>query len=134
MRTLWRVVGVVVFAIAVAAFDLLTSERHGFFDLKVYWGALNYWWNHGGMIYDYLNPNTLYGFTYPPFAALVMLPMAWVQWETAIRISVVLTVIVSAFLVWWMAKRSRTVRAGRRGSSSRSRPAWSRRSSRCARR
>jgi alpha-1,2-mannosyltransferase len=104
MRTLWRVAAVVVLAVAVGAFDLLTSERHGFFDLKVYWGALNYWSNHGGMIYDYLNPNTLYGFTYPPFAALVMLPMAWVEWPTAIRISVVLTVLVSAVLVWWMVK------------------------------
>ncbi|MDR7273406.1 glycosyltransferase 87 family protein [Catenuloplanes atrovinosus] len=104
MRTLWRVAGVVLFAVVVAVFDLVTSARHGFFDLKVYWGALNYWANDGGMLYDYLNPNTLYGFTYPPFAAFVMLPMAWVSWPAAITISVVATVVVSALLVWWLIR------------------------------
>jgi alpha-1,2-mannosyltransferase len=46
-----------------------------FFDLRIYHGAVAYWAG-GGSLYDYLDPHVPLGFTYPPFAALVMLPMA----------------------------------------------------------
>jgi alpha-1,2-mannosyltransferase len=52
------------------AFDAAFAVRHGFFDLRVYYGALNHWVDGNGEIYDYLLPGTKYGFTYPPFAAL----------------------------------------------------------------
>lgn len=52
-----------------------------FGDLGIYRSAISYWL-HGGGLYDYAytNPHVEgpLGFTYPPFAALVLLPTAWV--------------------------------------------------------
>ncbi|MFC3505120.1 glycosyltransferase family 87 protein [Micromonospora krabiensis] len=101
-RTIWQAVSVLLLAVAVAAFLAVAAVRHGFFDLQVYYGALNFWVHGGGEIYDYLRPLTQYGFTYPPFAALVMLPMAYVPWLGAIAISVTATVVVTALLFWWL--------------------------------
>ncbi|MEV0809470.1 glycosyltransferase 87 family protein [Micromonospora sp. NPDC050200] len=101
-RTAAQVVGVVALAAVVAAFLSVAAVRHGFFDLKVYYGALTFWVHDHGEIYDYLKPGTQYGFTYPPFAALVMLPMAYLPWLAAITVSVAASVVVSAVLVWWL--------------------------------
>ncbi|MEU6202273.1 glycosyltransferase family 87 protein [Micromonospora musae] len=109
-RTVTQVVGVLLLAVAVAAFLSVAAVRHGFFDLQVYYGALT-WWVHGGEIYDYLRPLTQYGFTYPPFAALVMLPMAYLPWLAAIVVSVIATVAVTAVLFWWLIDPI-SVRAG----------------------
>src|SRR5262245_51309578 len=51
------------------------GRPYDFFDLKIYHGAV-VWWANGGELYQYVAPNVPLGFTYPPFAALVMLPMA----------------------------------------------------------
>ncbi len=101
-RTTAQVAGVVVLAAAVTAFLSVAAVRHGFFDLKVYYGALTWWVHDGGEIYDYLKPGTQYGFTYPPFAALVMLPMAYLPWTAAIVVSVLASVVTTAVLLWWL--------------------------------
>ncbi|MET8552409.1 glycosyltransferase family 87 protein [Micromonospora zamorensis] len=101
-RTTAQVVGVVVLAAAVTAFLAVAAVRHGFFDLKVYYGALTWWVHDGGEIYDYLKPGTQYGFTYPPFAALVMLPMAYLPWTAAIVVSVLASVVTTTVLIWWL--------------------------------
>ncbi|MCW3841038.1 DUF2029 domain-containing protein [Micromonospora yasonensis] len=101
-RAIGQVVAVVVLAAAVAAFLSVAAVRHGFFDLRVYYGALTWWVHDGGEIYDFLKPNTQYGFTYPPFAALVMLPMAYLPWEAAITVSVVASVVTSAVVIGWL--------------------------------
>ncbi|MCG5465929.1 glycosyltransferase 87 family protein [Micromonospora sp. NPDC053740] len=101
-RTTAQVVGVVVLAAAVTGFLAVAAVRHGFFDLKVYYGALTWWVHDGGEIYDYLKPGTQYGFTYPPFAALVMLPMAYLPWTAAIVVSVLASVATTAVLIWWL--------------------------------
>ncbi|WP_346540134.1 glycosyltransferase 87 family protein [Micromonospora sp. DPT] len=101
-RTAAQVAGVVALAVVVTAFLWVAAVRHGFFDLKVYYGALTFWVHDHGEIYDYLKPGTQYGFTYPPFAALVMLPMAYLPWPAAITVSVAASVLVSAVLIWWL--------------------------------
>ncbi|GIJ20204.1 glycosyltransferase family 87 protein [Micromonospora lutea] len=101
-RTVGQVAAVVVLAVAVAGFLSVAAVRHGFFDLHVYRGALVWWVHDGGEIYDYLKPGTQYGFTYPPFAALVMLPMAYLSWHAAIVVSVAAGVATSAVLIWWL--------------------------------
>ncbi|MGS2614625.1 glycosyltransferase family 87 protein [Micromonospora sp. LZ34] len=101
-RTATQVVGVVGLAAAVTAFLSVAAVRHGFFDLKVYYGALTWWVHDGGEVYDFLKPGTQYGFTYPPFAALVMLPMAYLPWLAAITVSVTASVLTSAVLIWWL--------------------------------
>jgi alpha-1,2-mannosyltransferase len=89
-------------AVAVTAFLAIVIVHRGFFDLNVYHGALNYWVHDGGQLYDYLRPRTEYGFTYPPFAALVMLPMAFVPWPVAIVVSAALTAGSAVLLLHWL--------------------------------
>ena len=71
-------------AAAVTVFTATVPLLRDFFDLRVYYGTVHTWAAHGGRIYDYRVPGTMYGFTYPPFAALAMLPLALVGRNTAI--------------------------------------------------
>ncbi len=89
-------------AAGVSVFLAGLAVRHGFFDLRVYHGALNYWVHDGGSLYDYLLPKSTYGFTYPPFAALAMLPMAVTPWTVTILISVTASVAATVILLYWL--------------------------------
>jgi len=88
--------------VAVWAFLIVAAARNGFFDLKVYYGAMDYWVNRGGDMYDYLTPGTPYGFTYPPFAAMLMTPMSLISWNTAIVISVTMNVLCMLAILTWL--------------------------------
>jgi alpha-1,2-mannosyltransferase len=101
-RTRYQVLFVIALAVLVTGFLSVATVRHGFFDLRVYYGALHHWVRADGEIYDWLKPDSKYGFTYPPFAALVMLPLAYVSWPVAMVISVTLTVLASALVIWWL--------------------------------
>ncbi len=101
-RTVLQTLVVVALGVAVAAFLSFAAARHGFFDLSVYYGAINYWVHDGGQLYDYLLPRTEYGFTYPPFAALAMAPMGLVGWHTAILISVALSAGATFAVLYWL--------------------------------
>ena len=94
---------VIAAVVAAAAFTLvaIAAPRRGFFDLKVYFGAINFWAHGHGEVYDYLAPYTKYGFTYPPFAALTMLPMAVLPWHLVITVSLLATVVVTAVITRW---------------------------------
>jgi alpha-1,2-mannosyltransferase len=81
----------------------LAETRNGYFDSKVYSGAVRYWFRDGGMVYDWLRPGTPYGFTYPPFAGLMMAPMAYLPFGAVVAIAVTATVLTTALLVWWLA-------------------------------
>jgi alpha-1,2-mannosyltransferase len=85
--------------LATALVVVLAPGRRGFFDLAVYQGATRYWLS-GGPLYDYLVPGSPYGFTYPPFAALALSPLAALGWYTAIAASLMLNVCVAAWLVY----------------------------------
>ncbi|MGW3355178.1 glycosyltransferase 87 family protein [Streptomyces bungoensis] len=71
-----RLLLVAALAALVAVFTATVPLLRDFFDLRVYYGTVHTWVGHGGRIYDYRVPGTPYGFTYPPFAALVLLPLA----------------------------------------------------------
>ncbi len=101
-RTTWQVLIVLGLAALVAWFLSWAAIRHGFFDLQIYYGALRHWAYGDGELYDWLRGNTTYGFTYPPFAALVMLPMAPLPWHAAIVVSVAAAVVTSGLLIWWL--------------------------------
>ncbi|MFI5834345.1 glycosyltransferase 87 family protein [Micromonospora sp. NPDC051300] len=64
--------------LAVGAF----GRPYNFFDMKIYHGAV-LWWASGNELYDFVAPSTTLGFTYPPFAGLVMLPMSWLPVDAA---------------------------------------------------
>ncbi len=101
-RLLLRLLIVAAVGGASYAFVASFAARHGFFDLRVYYGALNYWVNDDGSIYDYLLPKSTYGFTYPPFAALAMLPMAIVAWPVAIVLSGAACVLATVAVLHWL--------------------------------
>src|SRR4051794_31031621 len=74
---------------------------HHTFDLRVYRGAVR-WWLDGRPVYDFVRPHTLKGFTYPPFAVLVLLPVALGSETTA---TVLLTAVSGGLVVlttWWL--------------------------------
>ncbi|MGW0881919.1 glycosyltransferase 87 family protein [Streptomyces sp. NPDC002671] len=71
-----RLLLVLAAAVAVTVFTATVPLLRDFFDLRVYYGTVHMWIHHGGRIYDYRVPGTPYGFTYPPFAAVTMLPLA----------------------------------------------------------
>jgi alpha-1,2-mannosyltransferase len=89
-------------AVVTAALLVWASVHHGFFDSKVYSGAVRYWFRDGGMVYDWLRPGTPYGFTYPPFAGLLMAPMAFLPFPVILVIACLATVVSTAVLTWWL--------------------------------
>ena len=101
MRKKIAIVAVLV-AVTVAAVWLAETRNH-FFDSRVYAGAVRYWFRDGGMVYDWMRPGTPYGFTYPPFAGLVMAPMAYLPMPLILIIATLATVATTGLVVWWLA-------------------------------
>ena len=77
------------------------AARHQFFDLQVYDGAVRYWVLDHGQIYDYLKPVSEYGFTYPPFGALTMVPMALLPWGAVTTLATIGSVVATLLLLAW---------------------------------
>ncbi|WP_037731182.1 glycosyltransferase 87 family protein [Streptomyces roseochromogenus] len=84
---------------AVTVFTATVPLLRGFFDLRVYYGAVHTWVHHGGRIYDYHVPGTTYGFTYPPFAAVTMLPLALLGRTSAIVASLLVNLAALAVVL-----------------------------------
>ncbi|MEV4759564.1 glycosyltransferase family 87 protein [Micromonospora sp. NPDC049559] len=99
-RTYRRAALVCGLALGIAVAIALLPGHRGWFDVGVYHGAVNYWVHDGGQLYDYLRPGTRYGFTYPPFAAVCMLPMALLGWYPTIAANLLLTALAAGFLLW----------------------------------
>jgi alpha-1,2-mannosyltransferase len=97
-RPVTLVAAIVVLVLAVA----LAPGHRGWFDVGVYYGTVHYWLDNGGQVYDYLRPGTTYGFTYPPFAVVAMLPMELVSWHAAVAVSIALNAAASVLLLFWL--------------------------------
>ncbi len=80
---------------------LLPGHR-GWFDLGVYHGTVHDWVHAGGDIYGYTRLDTHYGFTYPPFAAVAMLPMSLLGWHPTIVVHLALTALACAAILYWL--------------------------------
>jgi alpha-1,2-mannosyltransferase len=96
----------VVFALVVVltlhvAYLLPLSPRHGFFDLTIYRGAARWWLDHRSL-YSFIREGTSKGFTYPPFAVLVLLPMALVSKLTAIVVTTAASASLVLAITWWL--------------------------------
>ncbi|KKJ94101.1 glycosyltransferase 87 family protein [Micromonospora sp. HK10] len=94
----------IVAAVAYAAWLAIGAfgRPYTFFDMKIYHGAV-VWWASGNELYDFIAPSTTLGFTYPPFAGLVMLPMSWLPvdaagWLNALASIGALAVVLAALL------------------------------------
>jgi alpha-1,2-mannosyltransferase len=77
------------------------GRDYTFFDMKIYHGAM-VWWTSGHDVYQFIAPKTTLGFTYPPFAALVMAPMAVLPTMAAGWVNTVLSVGALTLLLIWL--------------------------------
>lgn len=89
-------------AAAAAAFLVVIPGRRGWFDVSVYYAAVREWLYGSGGIYDYVVPGKPYGFTYPPFAAVLMVPLAVVSRYAAIAIMVSLSIVAAGLVCYWL--------------------------------
>jgi hypothetical protein len=92
--------GIVATIALIAVWAVRTFGRqYVFFDLRIYHGAV-VWWTEGGDLYQFVAPRTMLGFTYPPFAALAMLPMALLGTEIAGWVNAVLNLAALALILF----------------------------------
>jgi alpha-1,2-mannosyltransferase len=102
-RTTLRVLAVA--AVAAAAWFLVYSvvypPWHDFFDLRVYRGGVD-WWLDGKPLYAFRLPHSRYGYTYPPFAALLMTPLAVVSQPAAVILVLIASGLVVVAGTWWL--------------------------------
>lgn len=99
-----RVAIVVVVACAAVAAHWAYGNRHHFFDLRIYYDAVRLW-AHGGSLYDFSQADKTQGqlgFTYPPFAALVMYPMAWLSLPVVITIMTAASAVALVLTTVWL--------------------------------
>src|SRR5262245_53569830 len=95
-----RILTVVGLAAAIGLAIAFLPGHRGWFDIGVYPDAMVYWVHREGDLYAFVRPATTYGFTYPPFAALCMAPMAFLDWYPTIAVNLAMTVAASAFVLY----------------------------------
>jgi alpha-1,2-mannosyltransferase len=95
------VASVIVVMWFLAVHSSLRPVWHHTFDLRVYRGAVR-WWLDGHSLYDFVRPHTEKGFTYPPFAVLVLLPLALGTETTATVLLTAVTGGLVALTTWWL--------------------------------
>lgn len=88
----WIVAAVLVVAATAVLFAVHhgLSSSHDQFDLRIYFAAMH-WWGDGNDLYTYGRYDPvmgILGFTYPPFAAMLMSPMALLGWRTVQALTV----------------------------------------------
>jgi alpha-1,2-mannosyltransferase len=82
------------------------GNRHHFFDLGIYYQAMR-WWNAGNPLYEFSTPDATMGslgFTYPPFGALVLRPIAWFSLPAVNVGFSAISVILFAVVLWWLIR------------------------------
>ena len=102
-----RRIGIVVVLTAIAvAVHIWYRNRHHFLDLFIYRDAVR-WWDAGNPLYEFAHPDATQGrlgFTYPPFAAFLLRPLAWLTTTQAVWAYIVVTVLAFAASVWWLVR------------------------------
>jgi len=104
--TAWRVSLVVLVTAVVGAGQVWYGIRHWFYDLRIYHDAMR-WWAGGQPLYEFVKPDDTQGqlgFTYPPFAALLLRPLALLTRGEAIWAAVVVMVAALAISIWWLVR------------------------------
>jgi alpha-1,2-mannosyltransferase len=80
------------------------GNRHRFYDLGIYADAMR-WWAAGHDLYSFTLQDNIQGqlgFTYPPFAALILYPLAWMPFGVAEVSYVVLTSAALVVTTYWL--------------------------------
>jgi alpha-1,2-mannosyltransferase len=85
---------------------LLYGNPHHFFDLGIYYRAVR-WWAEGHNIYSYSQPDRIegsLGFTYPPFAAVLLRPLAELPLGGAQAVFVAVSVSSLVATLWLLVR------------------------------
>lgn len=80
------------------------GNPHRYFDLKIYIAAMK-WWAGGHPLYDFTQPDPVQaslGFTYPPFAAVLLRPLASIPLGASIALMWVITAVGLGLTVYWL--------------------------------
>jgi alpha-1,2-mannosyltransferase len=80
------------------------GNPHRYFDLKIYISAMK-WWAAGHPLYDFSQPDPVQGslgFTYPPFAAVVMRPLASIPLGASIAVMWLWTAALLSVAMYWL--------------------------------
>lgn len=104
---LLRIAAVVALGLVVAGLYRLAPLHH-FFDLKIYVKAVR-WWGDGNPLYDYVQPDRVQGqlyFTYPPFTALLLRPLAVLPIRVTSVIFTTSTIVATVVTTWWVVGRA----------------------------
>jgi alpha-1,2-mannosyltransferase len=99
-----RVTLVVAVTLAVAVAHYWYGNRHNYYDLRIYDDAIR-WWASGRPLYSFSHLDPIQGplgYTYPPFAALLMYPMAWVPVGVVVTVILVANLAVLALTTVWL--------------------------------
>ena len=110
-RWFWIVAALVATALGIVL--MIGTARHGMIDLRVYrmGGSVLL---DGDSLYDAHLPDTGLPFTYPPFAAIAMIPLAVLPWRLAALVWIAISVACLA-LIWRVALRREWPRLGTLG-------------------
>lgn len=85
-----------------ATFLILFANNYHSVDHRIYYGAITSWVN-GEDLYEYAQPpDYRFGFTYPPFAAILMLPMVLLSSELAIMVSRIAIAATISLIVFYL--------------------------------
>jgi alpha-1,2-mannosyltransferase len=110
-RIAGRAVVIAVVVLAVGAAHYWYGNRHNYYDLRIYYDAIR-WWAGGHPLYTFSHFDRIQGplgFTYPPFAALLMYPMAWIPVGVVVTVLLVANLaaltVTTAWLVFPLADR-----------------------------
>lgn len=80
--------------------------RNHFFDLRVYREAMLFW-DDGHFLYDFWLPDATQGrleFTYPPFAAYLLRPLAWLTERQAVLVFSTISVAALGVSIWLLVR------------------------------
>lgn len=75
--------------------------RHHGFDLRIYHESIRWWWA-GHDLYGYQEDGSRNGFTYPPFAAVVLSPLAVLPFGVARLLMLGVNFGLLSLLIWWL--------------------------------
>jgi len=101
-----RVLAVVLVTAAVIAAHLWYGNRHHFLDLRIYLNAMR-WWTEGRDLYSYVHQDPVQGrlgFTYPPFAALLLLPLATIGFRASVLVFWLGTASAVIVTTYWLVR------------------------------
>ena len=105
--TAWRIAVIAVLAGLAVAGHTWYGIRNKFFDLHIYAAAMR-WWDDGHPLYDFALPDATQGqlgFTYPPFAALVMRPLVWLSLGVVDALYLVAAAGLLLLVAYWLTSR-----------------------------